>query len=554
MNSVVEKYMKSKIFRRHTTVIFTFVVLSMIVLMAGIFTSLQLTQQNQDLRSDATAGPVVFNVGIDSERLAPNQEKAVSIVVNTNGLSLSAAVIVLKVNPAVVTISKMEASDKLSVVLQQAVIDQAAGTVRITLGAPPNQAFSGTGTVAVLTIKGKDVTGLSKIEFDGAQLQAAALNNQSNVAQPGSIGSVSVGNVPAGDINISAPTCGANYKVGAPITFTATTTAGTITQSMLFISKPTPDGKDLVNFINGGCPAGEPVGNGDAKMFCRVATGTTSPVTFTYTPTNEHKGKFIALMNSSDATHGVQCSANPKCSYSTDSPYNKYPPGSCSAYVDCSSRDIVAFEVVDAGDCPAPPTAPPTTPPTAPPTTPPGPVATGSAQVSFKLQGLEKADVNIATEFIFKYKMPGETAYQTALFPQTIKSGAGGRLISAPITLNNVNLAAIGGSLEGVEIYAKTAYSLNKKLGTVKLLANQTVELSTTIELTVGDFNQQESEKNIFNILDISLMQGSYLALSNDLTDANRQFDVNYDGTYDILDLSLIIGNFQKLELPGDSP
>lgn len=554
----MEKHMKTKILRRHTTIIFTFVVLSMIILMAGVFTSLQLTQQNQDVRSDAAAGPVVFNVGIDSERLASNQEKTVPIVVNTNGLSLSAAVIALKINPAVVTITKMEAGDKLSVVLQQAVIDQTAGTVKITLGAPPNQAFSGTGTVAMLTIKGKDVTGLSKIEFDGAQLQAAALNNQANVGQPGTIGGVSVGNVPAGEISISAPTCGTNYKVGAPITFTGTTTAGTMTQSMLFISKPTPDGKDLVNFINGGCPAGEPQGNAETKMFCRVVTGTTSPVTFTYTPTDQQKGKFIALMNSIDTTHGVQCSGNPKCSFSTDSPYNKYAPGSCNAFVDCSLKDVVAFEVVSADNCPAPPTAPPTTPPTAPPTapptTPPGPVASGSAQVSFKLQGLKKADINIPTEFILKFKMPGETAYQTANFSQTIKSGAEGRLISAPIALNNVNLVAIGGSLDGVEIYAKTAYSLNKKLGTVKLLANQTVELSTTIELMVGDFNQQGSEKNLFNILDISQMQGAYLALTNALTDTNRQFDVNYDGTYDILDLSLVIGNFQKLELPGDLP
>lgn len=686
--------MNTRVFGKHALVYTSFVVVGLLVLGAGLLTSLSMNRTSQDIRSEATAGVATFTVAGDSARLTANQEKTFPITVETGGMSVSAAVVALKVNPALVSISKLEAGDKLSVVLQQAVIDQAAGTARITLGAPPNQAFAGTGTVASITVKAKAGTGVSKIEFDSAQLQAAALNSQTNVAQAGGTSSVSVGAVPAGEVSIGAATCGTTYKAGTAIPLTATVTGGTPTSTTLFIAKLTPDGKDLVDFA-GGCPAGQPSGGGAVKQFCNVAVGT-SPVAFSWTPTEQQVGKYVVLMNAIDQTNGVQCSANPKCGYSSDSPLNKYPAGSCQGWVDCSAKDFAFFEVVSASSCTTTPTAtpptgtqlscgdrftgaagegcaaglervdtgfrgsycakpefkdqcknmnvldnakqmccsvpptkeplacgaiacnelnpcgagmtcvqsagyqngsnlgvcakneyitacqnaaflslgtacctaptaaptvPPTAPPTAVPTVPPTAVPTATPPVSayikasFKLQGLRKAGVAIPTEFVLKYTIPGQTTAKTIPSTQTITSGTDGLLTSDIISLSEPAFATLSdATLPAVEVYAKTSYSLTKKIGTIPVVLGQTKTFDSTVELPVGDFNQEGTQKNVFNILDISKMQGAYLELTNTLTDSNRPFDVNYDGVYDLLDLSLVIGNFQRLELPGDQP
>ncbi len=214
--------------------------------------------------------------------------------------------------------------------------------------------------------------------------------------------------------------------------------------------------------------------------------------------------------------------------------------------------------------CTAPtaaPTAPPTAAPTAPPTAPPTAVPTATPPVSayikatFKLQGLHKADVAIPTDFVLKYTIPGQTTPKTIASSQTITSGADGVLTSDIISLSEPAFATIAdATLPNVEVYAKTSYSLTKKIATLAVVLGQTKTFESTVELPVGDFNQEGTQKNVFNILDISKMQGAYLELTNQLTDANRPFDVNYDGVYDLLDLSLVIGNFQRLELPGDQP
>ncbi|MBP7875446.1 hypothetical protein KA012_00435 [Candidatus Woesebacteria bacterium] len=187
--------------------------------------------------------------------------------------------------------------------------------------------------------------------------------------------------------------------------------------------------------------------------------------------------------------------------------------------------------------------------PSANPTAIPAP-ATSFLRLEFKLQGLRKAGVEIPTNVTIKYTEDGlPTIIREFTKTYATASSSGVLASDTPLPLDGVFLNGPASA----EIYVKAPTSLQKKLGSVTLQRG-TTELVTTTELFVGDFNQDPGQKNIFNILDIAKMLNHYTSLNNPLTDENRAFDVNFDGTFTILDTSLVISNYQSLQLEGQHP
>ncbi len=179
-----------------------------------------------------------------------------------------------------------------------------------------------------------------------------------------------------------------------------------------------------------------------------------------------------------------------------------------------------------------------------------GTPALTSLQLEFTQQGLRKAGVEIPATVTVAYTASGSSKIVREYAKTFVSSTSGILKSQTPLKLRGI---ATDTPIPNAAIYVKTRTSLRKRLGTVTLREG-TVPLLTTTELFIGDFNQEGIQKNLFNILDVSKMLAQYKALDNPITDTNRDFDVNYDDNFNILDASLVISNYQTLELEGQTP
>jgi hypothetical protein len=180
----------------------------------------------------------------------------------------------------------------------------------------------------------------------------------------------------------------------------------------------------------------------------------------------------------------------------------------------------------------------------------PPPAVAANLRLEFKLQGLRKAGVQIPATVTIKYTTTG-SATLIKEYSKTYTSTTSGVLASTnPLPLEGINLV---NPVDNVEVYVKTPTSLTKKIGSVRLIRGTASLLSQTT-LFVGDFNRAGNQNNLFNILDINKMLVQYNALDNPLNDDNREFDVNFDNNFDLLDASLVISNYQSLQLEGENP
>lgn len=180
----------------------------------------------------------------------------------------------------------------------------------------------------------------------------------------------------------------------------------------------------------------------------------------------------------------------------------------------------------------------------------PPPAAAANLRLEFRLQGLRKAGVQIPATVTIKYTATG-SATVVKEYAKTYTSTTSGVLASTnALSLEGINLV---NPIDNVEVFVKTPTSLKEKIGTVRLIRG-TANLISPTALFVGDFNRDGDQNNLFNILDIAKMLTQYKALDNPLTDLNREFDVNFDNNYNSLDASLVIFNYQSLQLEGETP
>lgn len=163
------------------TILSVFGLVSSIVLVAGIFAASQLSQKDLDIRSDAaeTATVSLTFSPVETTIMRGNTLQKTALHANTNGLYVTAAVLGVTYNPAIVQITKIEADTALAVTIQAASIDNLAGKAKITVGAETgqNMAFIGQGPLAVITYStAANATTDTTISYDAAITQVAGFS------------------------------------------------------------------------------------------------------------------------------------------------------------------------------------------------------------------------------------------------------------------------------------------------------------------------------------------------------------------------------------------
>lgn len=178
----------------------------------------------------------------------------------------------------------------------------------------------------------------------------------------------------------------------------------------------------------------------------------------------------------------------------------------------------------------------------------------------FKLQGLNKAGVEIAVKVLLQAINPDGSPKAGGRNLETdvvFRSNAAGWLTPAsPINLAEIAQANL--IPQRYRILVKTPVSLRKEVGRFELTAvDQAINLPQPIEIggvtaKVGDFLPENSGNNILNVLDIGATLREWTALSVPLTSANRRFDVNYDNIINLFDINLVLSNWTALTITGD--
>jgi hypothetical protein len=555
--------------KKNATILSIFFLVLGLVAVAGVLTTAQITQkQNQDVRSDASTDTMVnFAFGSLTATAAPNQEFTNTVKVQTNGKQLSAAAISLLFNPEFTQVVSITPTDKLPVILQAAAIDNTNGTAKITLGASgaAGSAFNGEGDIATVKMKGlKATTSTVKLKYDAATLQAAVIGQDTNAAQVTGEVLITISGsstTPTARITMPSATCtaagaGNKFKASEAINFTTQATPGipAANESMVFISKVAANGSDLetMGTVGESCLAGAGIISGTAGTsgyWCKIATTaiTGAQLDKVVTWTSPTPGKYVVTINAMVPGAGsISCSGNPKCAYSTDSPF---PKTSCNAFVNCSESDWHQFEVLTASSCPTDP-APTPTPKPSPSATPQA--GTPSLNLKFKLQGLRKEGIRQTAAVTVKYLPAGQTTPVTKSFTKEYLSNATGTLASdTPLVLDGVTTSA---AIANAEVYVKLPTSLMKKIGTTTLTPNAAVTITSDVVLPVGDFKNDGADKNIIKLNDLALALTEFKQLENPVTDANRLYDVDFSGSFNLQDIALVLTNFDQLEYPGETP
>jgi len=198
--------------------------------------------------------------------------------------------------------------------------------------------------------------------------------------------------------------------------------------------------------------------------------------------------------------------------------------------------------------------------PTATPT--PTPSISGNVNtlsLAFRLQGLTRPNQELEGIVYLQNNssiLDGEQSDSLSIeyeLPAKFKSGQNG--IITPI--ENIRLSDIPIAPGGTryDIFVKTPVSLRKKLGTLVLKpgTNAAPTEWAQIQLKTGDFWQSpRAEWNVLNLRDLSQILNVYTQLQIATTATNKQFDVNFDGFIDIMDVAIVLSNYTQLEVRGD--
>ena len=193
------------------------------------------------------------------------------------------------------------------------------------------------------------------------------------------------------------------------------------------------------------------------------------------------------------------------------------------------------------------PTPTPTPAPTPPPTTPEATKLTPS----FYIQGLSKAAVTINDVAVTLRYKGSDNNWVVKSYSVPFTSRADG-LLATTINISDMVSLPAGQSLAGVEVYVKAPTSLRGKLGTVTIVGGASNIIANDGDLIVGDFVRNGNEANKIKLNDIAKALTAFKDLENPVTDSNREFDVDYNGTFNLQDIAFVLQNYDSLEYPGE--
>jgi len=182
----------------------------------------------------------------------------------------------------------------------------------------------------------------------------------------------------------------------------------------------------------------------------------------------------------------------------------------------------------------------------------------------FVLQGLNKVAVSKQIKVWFEpianeLEPGGANPKKVELETEFVSQNGGWLEPKNPINLTN--LVTQNPYRQRYQVFVKAPVSLRKKVGVVdiqpgnwqiKIMKNSYSSNWPFEPVLIGDFSQVESSANKIDILDITALKEKFTDLEVALNANNALFDVNHNGKVDILDIGLVMSNWQELFIAGD--
>lgn len=500
--------------------------LFLLIGIAGVLTAVQLSQTTVDNRSQAALEFSTFSLVPTKTQLKPNEAISVAVRVRPNGNPITAVVIPITFDPAKITVSDLTViSSALPTTLQAPSIDANTGKASFIAGVSKIVNEQNVGvpltaetTIATFTVTSKTTTGQTQLSFDTDKLKAAAVGSEGNVAQSDNPVTLTIATAEAScnqtctldsectnsqyDFTCHSGNCRLRSNPTSPSCSAQTECQATPSQpgNGAEISRDTP-------LVWSAC----------AQAVAYEVTVTGQDVNWVSTPLSNKQVTVpaeITLVPGRTYTWKVRACLNADCS-------------SAGAWSD--TRTFVLAQ-------------------------PPQNTNSPKLKLDFELQGLSKAGVSLPVDLTIVYKKPGSTTDTKVTRTVDFTSISTGRMTTAAaIDLTEISLTASETVTDAV-VYARTPTSLVTKVGMVNLQGGVTSTLSGTKFLPVGDFVRDGNNANVIKINDIALPLRYYTDLSVPVTDTIREFDINYDGKLSLLDIAIVISNFQQLEYRGENP
>lgn len=493
-----------------------------LVAVAGIATFWELRSSTEN-RSRASLGLASVGLNAAQTELKPNTATNAYVTLTPNGKAVSAVDIPIKYDPAFVTISDFTiASDKLPTPLLSTKIDPNAGTLRFVAGISKISGNQQIGLpitqntqIASFKIATKNKTGNTTISIDGERLQVAAYDHEDNVGQVGSSIVLSIATQQA----VCNQTCSTNDECANDANNLTCTS-----NRCRLKTNPTSE-------------------NCQAQTACESTLLTPannesieSAAAFTWESCAQAHS-YQLMINKGEETIALVEELNLK-----NLMYAVNPNLSVGETYTWKVRACLNPECTSAGNWTDTRSFTVKTPPTVDPKTP-------LLEVSFLQQGVTKANVTLPVSLTIVYGENQKIHKST----QAVSESSGRFFTKQPVELEELQLRE--GATATATIYAKTPTSLVSKVGTIKLVGGAITGVlgGKDEELIIGDYKNDGADANVLKINDISLAINAYTKTSAPVTDETRIYDSNYDGIFDITDISLVLGNFRKLlEYRGD--
>lgn len=179
-----------------------------------------------------------------------------------------------------------------------------------------------------------------------------------------------------------------------------------------------------------------------------------------------------------------------------------------------------------------------------------------TVSIVFKLQGLNKANVEVPMQVTARYTINGEE--QSDVY-ETVGLSNNDNLV----TVSNLNLSNHPADFEGeVELLVKPTVALRKNLGTIQVTpgSQQYELLASDTTVLVGDFVRGvdangRDQTNVLGLPDLTRVLNVFREANSLIvpaTGANAELDVDYNGSVNLRDFTYAKVNLDDLYLPGD--
>lgn len=499
------------------------------ILLLGLFVGLYLVQKAQEIRRKAQVAGVDLSLVPSASGVLPGEKFSVDIVINTNGLSLSATELHVSFDANYLEAESITARDYLPVVLPPGP-QVAPGRASIILGSLPTDPKTGTGTLATINFLAKSASANPVDIMFATGTQSAAIGYTSDVTRNLTPTSVTIGAVDEPVIFLAPAADVKGLNTVFPVEIKFTTGAGgkkisSVTGRLTYTfsgGSPELEVVDASGNVANKISQNASLDSGDWDFPVNSVSRSGGEVTIDLAAVNTSTSGYSSASETTLATiyfKGIRAPASNPVEVAFDSAETKMltkedPPVNILTKMQGGSYFIGTGSTLDFG---------------------------------FKAQGVK----GVCSSDKIRLTISGGGNEKD--YTISVSSDASGVFTpTAPVVLTGLPISDAG---TNYSVFIKGASHLRKKLGDMVIMPgeNQAPASWNSIEMKAGDFDAAGSSGwNILDVLDIGKILSVYTALEVPANSSNRNFDVDCNNVINIFDVALVLTNYTALQVLGD--